>query len=245
MGNFNTYLEDIYRLAFWVVGIAVVFMLTVGGFMYLTSAGNTARMESAKTVIFDAILGLILALVAWLFLYVINPDLINVTLPMVGVTPPSPQLPPPSIPPSTPPGGTAWPSDASERAALPSSVTVNKANCTTLGQPDCTSLAGSTAIAAIQALNAACGSCAMVITGGTECWLHGSKDTRCNGTHHKPGDDAIDIRHSTVVDNYIQSRGSILCSLGGRPLYQLDGAVFWNESDHWHVNFNHTTCGSI
>ena len=93
-GRLNTYLEDIYRFAFWAVGIAVVFMLTIGGFMYLTSAGNTSRMESAKTVIFDAILGLVLALVAWLFLYVINPDLVNVNLPAVTVTPVTP--PPPA-----------------------------------------------------------------------------------------------------------------------------------------------------
>lgn len=90
VGRLNTYLEDIYRFAFWTVGIAVVFMLTIGGFMYLTSAGNTSRMESAKTVIFDAILGLVLALVAWLFLYVINPDLVNVTLPSATITPVTP-----------------------------------------------------------------------------------------------------------------------------------------------------------
>ena len=96
IGLFNTYLEDIYRFAFWAVGIAVVFMLTIGGFMYLTSAGNTSRMESAKTVIFDAILGLILALVAWLFLYVINPDLVNVGLPSVSISQ-SPLPPPPVV----------------------------------------------------------------------------------------------------------------------------------------------------
>jgi ABC-type uncharacterized transport system YnjBCD ATPase subunit len=87
VGRLDTYLQDIYRFAFWTVGIAVVFMLTIGGFMYLTAAGNTSRMESAKTVIFDAILGLVLALVAWLFLYVINPDLVNLNLRAISITP--------------------------------------------------------------------------------------------------------------------------------------------------------------
>lgn len=107
-GRLNTYLEDIYRFAFWTVGISVVFMLTIGGFMYLTSAGNTSRMESAKTVIFDAILGLVLALVAWLFLYVINPDLVKVRLPSVSITPTTPTAPPvtPTAPPVTPPTST-------------------------------------------------------------------------------------------------------------------------------------------
>jgi hypothetical protein len=88
-GRLSTYLQDIYRFAFWTVGIAVVFMLTIGGFMYLTSAGYPARVATAKTVIFDAILGLILALVAWLFLNVINPDLVNVRLPSASITPSS------------------------------------------------------------------------------------------------------------------------------------------------------------
>lgn len=98
VGRLNTYLEDIYRFAFWAVGIAVVFMLTIGGFMYLTSAGNTSRLGTAKTIIFDAFLGLILALVAWLFLNLINPDLVDLQLPTTTVaTPP--------VPPTT--GGTS------------------------------------------------------------------------------------------------------------------------------------------
>lgn len=90
IGSLNTYLEDIYRFAFWAVGIAVVFMLTIGGFMYLTSAGNTSRLGTAKTIIFDAFLGLILALVAWMFLNLINPDLVNLTLPVSTIATPAP-----------------------------------------------------------------------------------------------------------------------------------------------------------
>ncbi|MFA9262324.1 MAG: pilin [Undibacterium sp.] len=80
-GKLNVYLQDIYNFAFWAVGIAVVFMLTIGGFLYLTSAGNTSRLGTAKTIIFDAFLGLILALVAWMFLNLINPELVKMNLP--------------------------------------------------------------------------------------------------------------------------------------------------------------------
>lgn len=80
-GKLNVYLQDIYNFAFWAIGIAVVFMLTIGGFLYLTSAGNTSRIGTAKTIIFDAFLGLILALVAWIFLNLINPDLVKMNLP--------------------------------------------------------------------------------------------------------------------------------------------------------------------
>lgn len=244
-GRLNTYLEDIYRFAFWTVGIAVVFMLTIGGFMYLTSAGNTSRMESAKTVIFDAILGLVLALVAWLFLYVVNPDLVNVRLPSASITPTTAPTPPATAP-ATPPSQATWPSDATERAALPSNVTVNRPNCTTFGQGACTSLAGTAALGAIQALSTACGNCSMTITGGTECWLHGSRDARCNGTHHRQGDYAIDLAHSTALDNYIRSAGTVICSPRGRQLYQIGNAVYWDEdSAHWHVNFNYTSCSGF
>ncbi len=76
-GNLAKYLESLYKFTFWAIGIAALFMLTVGGFMYVTSAGNTARIGTAKTIIVDALLGLIIALFAWLFLYVLNPDLVE------------------------------------------------------------------------------------------------------------------------------------------------------------------------
>ena len=79
-GEISPYLQAIYRFALWAVGIAALFMLSVGGMMYLTSAGNTSQISTAKTVIFDALIGLVLAILAWLVLYVINPQLIEVNL---------------------------------------------------------------------------------------------------------------------------------------------------------------------
>ncbi|KKP79587.1 MAG: hypothetical protein UR78_C0011G0001, partial [Candidatus Moranbacteria bacterium GW2011_GWF2_35_39] len=49
----------------------------IGGYMYLTSAGNTAQTGKAKGVIFDAIAGLALALVSYVLLWTINPDLVK------------------------------------------------------------------------------------------------------------------------------------------------------------------------
>ena len=55
--------------------------------MYITSAGNNSSMEKAKGVITDAIVGLVLALGAYLLLYVINPDLVKITkLPVIPAT---------------------------------------------------------------------------------------------------------------------------------------------------------------
>lgn len=72
-----SYISGIYKFALWAVGIAAMFMITIGGGMYLTSAGNTSAAGNAKNVITDAIIGLVLALVAWFLLNFINPDILS------------------------------------------------------------------------------------------------------------------------------------------------------------------------
>jgi hypothetical protein len=73
--TFPEYVATLYNLGLWIVGISAMFMLTVGGFMYLTSAGNTSAAGTAKGVIKDALIGLTLGLFAWLIVNTINPDL--------------------------------------------------------------------------------------------------------------------------------------------------------------------------
>lgn len=80
IGNFTTYIQDIYKFAVWAVGIAALLMISIGGFMYVTSAGNQANAETAKRLIRDALLGLIMVLLTWILLYLINPDLVNIDL---------------------------------------------------------------------------------------------------------------------------------------------------------------------
>lgn len=70
----------IYKFGIWTVGIAGLFMLVIGGFWYMSSAGNTATASSAKGIIWDSIIGIIAALAAYLIMYVINPDLIKINI---------------------------------------------------------------------------------------------------------------------------------------------------------------------
>jgi hypothetical protein len=86
--DFPTFALNLYKFGIWVIGICALLMITVGGFMYLISAGNTSKMDSAKKIISDAILGLIIALGAYFLLFTINPDLVNVNItlkPLSGV----------------------------------------------------------------------------------------------------------------------------------------------------------------
>ena len=75
--SFPDLISAIYKFGIWTVGIAALFMITVGGFMYATSAGNTSTAGSAKSIISDALLGLVVAMTAYLILNVINPDLVR------------------------------------------------------------------------------------------------------------------------------------------------------------------------
>ena len=76
----------IYKFGIWTVGIAGLFMLTIGGFWYMTSAGNNATAETAKKIIWDALLGIVAALAAYLIMYVINPDLTRINIKFVSVS---------------------------------------------------------------------------------------------------------------------------------------------------------------
>jgi len=80
ISNFPAYVMAIYKFAIWAVGLSSLFMISIGGFMYFTSAGNTSKMEGGKRVIADAIYGLIAVLFAWLILNTINSNLVNISL---------------------------------------------------------------------------------------------------------------------------------------------------------------------
>lgn len=75
--DFVQYLKDIINFGFAVIGILALFMLIIGAYQYLMAAGNIGKVDSAKETIGSAFLGLILGLCAYIILYKINPDLVN------------------------------------------------------------------------------------------------------------------------------------------------------------------------
>ena len=77
---FPDYVKAIYKFTIWSVGIAALLMVSVGGFMYFSAAGNTSKLDKAKIVIRDSIFGIGAVLTAYLLLYTINPDLVGVSL---------------------------------------------------------------------------------------------------------------------------------------------------------------------
>ena len=78
--DFPAYVLAIYKFGIWTASICALIMIVIGGYMYAASGGNNASMEKAKGFITDAIIGLILALLAYLIIYIINPELIKIKM---------------------------------------------------------------------------------------------------------------------------------------------------------------------
>ena len=78
--DFPTFVTNLYKFGLWAVGISAMIMIVIGGFFYMTAAGNSSQAGTAKKLITDALLGLIVAMISWLILYVINPNLVNINI---------------------------------------------------------------------------------------------------------------------------------------------------------------------
>ena len=61
----NSIFENITNIFLFVVGAVSVIMIVVGGFRYSASAGDQAAVTSAKNTIFYAVIGLVVALMAY------------------------------------------------------------------------------------------------------------------------------------------------------------------------------------
>lgn len=66
-----------YDYGVGIAGILAAIMLMAGGLIWLTSAGNSSRIEQAKNLIFGSIIGLVLLFGAWMMLKTINPNLVD------------------------------------------------------------------------------------------------------------------------------------------------------------------------
>ncbi len=135
--GFTGYVTGIYNFAIGFVLIAALLMITIGGFYYITSAGNQAQAGTAKKIITDALLGLIVVFLTYLILNTINPDLMNSSSPNLGKLQQGVQSTAQggSIPPGTTPQVDTWCAKGGGAAACQK----DKATCELLhGEGGCT-----------------------------------------------------------------------------------------------------------
>ena len=73
--SLSGYLQAVFAFGMSLAGIFAVLMIVIGGIQYITAYDNPGRAGSAKNTIWQALIGLLLVVSAWLILYTINPDL--------------------------------------------------------------------------------------------------------------------------------------------------------------------------
>jgi len=200
-GDFYDYVLLVYKILIGAVGVCAILMIIIGGFLYSTSAGNNASMEKAKTIITDAIVGLLIALIGWLLLFLINPDLVNIRKlgQTSGAAAPAGTSPGGSGP--TGPKGTyvsyepcSTADNATQKAKLPSDIGT-KSDCPPGGKNNCVNMCGinDSAFTNLADLDSKCGPAAgggkIMVTAGTE--------------NHKTtnGANTFDVRCATQADS--------------------------------------------
>lgn len=75
--NFGSYLSKIYILGIGLAGVLAVLVIVIGGIQYIGSGMSPSGKTDAKEKITNAILGLLLALISWLILNTIDPNLVS------------------------------------------------------------------------------------------------------------------------------------------------------------------------
>ena len=71
----GNYVESLYSWAMGIIFILAALTIAIGGVIWVTAAGNQGRIKEAKSWIGSSLLGVSLALSAYLILTTINPDL--------------------------------------------------------------------------------------------------------------------------------------------------------------------------
>jgi hypothetical protein len=61
----TTTVQGVIRVLLFVVGVAAVIMLIIGGIRYILSGGDSQAAAAAKNTVIYAIIGIIVAVLAW------------------------------------------------------------------------------------------------------------------------------------------------------------------------------------
>lgn len=64
-GDINSVFKDVTNILLFVIGAIAVIMIVLGGIKYTTSNGNADQIKSAKNTIMYAVIGLVVAVLAY------------------------------------------------------------------------------------------------------------------------------------------------------------------------------------
>lgn len=78
------YIKAFYNYGLAVAGILAAIVLMAGGVLWLTSAGNDAKVTQAKELISGSVIGAVILFGSWIILNTVNPDLLK--LKVISIT---------------------------------------------------------------------------------------------------------------------------------------------------------------
>ena len=249
------YLNKIFLLSIGIISVLAVVMLIIAGIQYMGQDSIFGKSE-AKNQMTNAILGLLIAVGSFAILNTISPNLIGTELKIREVSVNLDESVHGDNPHSgkinssgqryfcgeeTYIEGKEWGTVEEEkrvREELRNKGIFVKENdaCTKIGQSNCTSVFGLDTSGVIK-FKESCPACDVVITGGTECWLHSEN------TNHRPGNNIVDLKITETVKNFIEKRSKkIIYETWGKemnvPVFVKEGVgTFVKElaSPHYHV----------
>lgn len=238
--NLSVYLAGMIKLLIALGGALAVLFAIIGGTQYVAASINPSAKSAALEKVWGALIGLAIILSSYLLLNSINPKLVQFNLALEPVTPKALEKFSYSVP-------EPWGNDNAERVYLSrgTGISVKTPSCSRVGETGCTSVykLSPEASDGLRRFYTKCteetrgylmGDCVIVVTGGTEYWLHLTHNDKRK----------VDLRKGDgagVVDRYIKSKGTIPetpCGLRNAPKYQPDGpsgGTYVDEGDHWHV----------
>lgn len=246
------------------ISVAVLFAVLVfayAGFLFMTSSFNAHNREKARTVMLHAVIGLLIALSAWLVVDFVMKALYNEDSqfgPWNTILSGGRHCLEVRNAPQAPAGqggvtgnpGTPAQDGVIEEGELTHQQAVaylsqhginvsSSGNCSDQNNANCTSLQGikSQALHQIAELKADCTaanngqSCQITVTGGTE-----------TGHQTHGGGNRLDICHNSCPNSRVHAYIESLPH-SGSVYYDPCGNSYFDEGDHWHVTVN-SFCGT-
>ncbi len=245
----GAFIANFYQFALLIGGILAFGAIVFGGVKSAISAGNPSAISEARQWIWSALLGLLLLGGAYIILYTINPNLINLNLPALSPLNISTAGTPFTLPngqlcENTDTGSSCATSGGLDQATAQASLaafgitTTSSGNCTDQSNPRCTSLQGmqqSTVNELVQ-FKQMCqqsnSGCTVTVTGGTEVGHANGDISHLNG--YKADIDPNPQVSSFITQNFtpIGTRSSDGAAQFKDP---VSGAIYAREGTHWDI----------
>lgn len=85
-GGIGDVLVAVYKFALGLIGISALVMFVLGAIIFMSAGDSKDRVGEGRKYMTNAVWGLVLALLSWVILYTINPDLVQrLDLNLVGI----------------------------------------------------------------------------------------------------------------------------------------------------------------